>query len=68
MEDGSWCTGYLKEYPPSMCRTLGAEFKTWFQNQQIDWTLATDHAFLAKCRWMNAKHFTHIIGQDFASK
>lgn len=67
MEDGSWCTGYLKEYPPSMCRALGVEFMSWFQNQPLDPTLVTDHAFLAQCRKMNAQQFTNTIGQDFAA-
>lgn len=68
MADGTWCTGYLKEYPPSMCRALGAEFKTWLQRQETDWALTIDHAFLAKCRRMNVQEFTDFIGQDFAAK
>jgi hypothetical protein len=58
----------LKEYPPAMCRALAAELKSWFQNQKFDRSLELDHAFLERCRAMNARQFTSQIGRDFAAK
>jgi hypothetical protein len=51
-----------------MCRALAAELKSWFQNQKFDRSLELDHAFLERCRAMNARQFTSQIGRDFAAK
>jgi hypothetical protein len=51
-----------------MCRALAAELKSWVQNQKFDRSLELDHAFLERCRAMNARQFTSQIGRDFAAK
>ena len=66
--DGTWKTAYLKEYPPAMSRALAVEFNRWFQQQDTNCLLQGDHAFVARCRQMNARQFTERIGRDFASK
>lgn len=67
-QDGTWKTAYLKEYPPAMSRALAVEFNRWFLGQATDCSLPGDHAFVTRCRQMNAQVFTGQIGRDFASK
>ena len=65
--DGTFRTGYLKEYPPAMSRALAIEFMRFLRSSQFDHSQTVDSAFLAKCQEMDVQHFSSRIGSDFAS-
>ena len=65
--DGTFWTGYLKEYPPAMSRALAVEFIRFLRSSPSDRERTVHSEFLARCQAMNVQHFSSRIGTDFAS-
>ena len=66
--DGTFATGYLKEYPPAMSRALAVEFHRCFRDFSFDPKASPDSEFLSRCQAMNVQEFTAHIGQDYSAR
>ena len=67
--DGQWRTAGLKEYPPSLCRSIAQSFFTAVSTRPIEST-APEHsdAFLNQCKVLVQSEYGTHMGQDYVAK
>lgn len=67
--DGKWRTAGLKEYPPSMCRSIAQSFFTAVSARPSEPTASEpSEAFLARCKDLVQTEYGEQLGQDYAVK
>ena len=67
--NGDWRTAGLKEYPPSLCRSIAHSFFTAATARPIEPAASEpSEAFLAQCKVLVQSEYGTFLGQDSAAK